>query len=65
MTQFKDKAGRIAAGIHAGLFDYPVLMAADILLYDADRVRWETTRNNTWNLRAASPEGSTVFTARF
>ena len=38
MTQFKDKAGRSAAGIHAGLFDYPVLMAADILLYDADRV---------------------------
>jgi tryptophanyl-tRNA synthetase len=38
MTQFKDKAGRSAAGIHVGLFDYPVLMAADILLYGADLV---------------------------
>jgi tryptophanyl-tRNA synthetase len=38
MTQFKDKAGRSAAGISAGLFDYPVLMAADILLYSADLV---------------------------
>jgi tryptophanyl-tRNA synthetase len=35
MTQFKDKAGRSEAGITVGLFDYPVLMAADILLYDA------------------------------
>ncbi|MCU0603540.1 MAG: tryptophan--tRNA ligase [Desulfobacterales bacterium] len=38
MTQFKDKAGRSPAGIHVGLFDYPVLMAADILLYGADLV---------------------------
>lgn len=38
MTQFKDKAGRSTAGIHVGLFDYPVLMAADILLYSADLV---------------------------
>jgi len=38
MTQFKDKAGRSAAGIQVGLFDYPVLMAADILLYGADLV---------------------------
>jgi len=37
MTQFKEKsAGRDS--VSAGLFDYPVLMAADILLYDADRV---------------------------
>jgi len=33
MTQFKDKAERQAANVNVGLFDYPVLMAADILLY--------------------------------
>lgn len=38
MTQFKDKAARHADNINAGLFDYPVLMAADILLYQADLV---------------------------
>lgn len=38
MTQFKDKAGRHSGNIHVGLFDYPVLMAADILLYGADLV---------------------------
>lgn len=38
MTQFKDKAGRRAQDVHVGLFDYPVLMAADILLYRADLV---------------------------
>jgi tryptophanyl-tRNA synthetase len=38
MTQFKDKAVRNAANIRVGLFDYPVLMAADILLYGADLV---------------------------
>lgn len=35
MTQYKDKAARAAANVNAGLFDYPVLMAADIVLYDA------------------------------
>ncbi len=38
MTQFKDKSKRHADNINAGLFDYPVLMAADILLYQADLV---------------------------
>ncbi|MBF0311125.1 MAG: tryptophan--tRNA ligase [Magnetococcales bacterium] len=38
MTQFKDKAQRHHQNINAGLFTYPVLMAADILLYDTDRV---------------------------
>lgn len=33
MTQFKDKSQQHAANINVGLFDYPVLMAADILLY--------------------------------
>src|SRR5579871_3509852 len=39
MTQFKDKAAKGGeAEARVGLFTYPVLMAADILLYDADRV---------------------------
>ncbi len=37
MTQFKDKSGG-QESVRVGLFTYPVLMAADILLYDADRV---------------------------
>ncbi len=38
MTQFKDKAKQHHQNINAGLFDYPVLMAADILLYNAEFV---------------------------
>lgn len=38
MTQFKDKCAKHADNINAGLFTYPVLMAADILLYQADLV---------------------------
>ena len=38
MTQFKDKASKHADNINAGLYTYPVLMAADILLYQADLV---------------------------
>ncbi len=38
MTQFKDKSASHANNINAGLFTYPVLMAADILLYQADLV---------------------------
>src|SRR6266516_7121905 len=37
MTQFKDKSGG-QESVSVGLFDYPVLMAADILAYDTDRV---------------------------
>jgi len=37
MTQFKDKSGG-QESVRVGLFTYPVLMAADIVLYDADRV---------------------------
>ena len=36
MTQFKDKSAKHADNINAGLFTYPVLMAADILLFQAD-----------------------------
>jgi tryptophanyl-tRNA synthetase len=38
MTQFKDKSSRYAENINAGLFSYPVLMAADILLYQTNQV---------------------------
>lgn len=38
MTQFKDKSARHNENINAGLFGYPVLMAADILLYQATAV---------------------------
>ena len=38
MTQFKDKCAKNADNINGGLFTYPSLMAADILLYQADYV---------------------------
>ncbi|MDI6778435.1 MAG: tryptophan--tRNA ligase [Patescibacteria group bacterium] len=38
MTQFKDKSSENKQNINAGLFNYPVLMAADILLYDTNLV---------------------------
>lgn len=38
MTQFKDKCAKHADNINAGLYTYPVLMAADILLYQTDLV---------------------------
>ena len=38
MTQFKDKARRQEENVSVGLFDYPVLMASDILLYQTDLV---------------------------
>ncbi|HJF72822.1 tryptophan--tRNA ligase [Gallibacterium anatis] len=38
MTQFKDKSARYEGNVSVGLFTYPVLMAADILLYQAKQV---------------------------
>ncbi|MDX1351512.1 MAG: tryptophan--tRNA ligase [Thiomicrorhabdus sp.] len=38
MTQFKDKSQKHSQNINVGLFDYPVLMAADILLYQTEMV---------------------------
>ncbi len=38
MTQFKDKSAKHSQNINVGLFDYPVLMAADILLYQTEMV---------------------------
>lgn len=68
MTQFKDKSAKHADNINAGLFDYPVLMAADILIYQASAVpvgndqkqHLELTRNlaERFNTRV----GKAVFT---
>ncbi len=38
MTQFKDKSSKYSENVNVGLFTYPVLMAADILLYQANQV---------------------------
>ena len=38
MTQFKEKSGKQKEQVSVGLFDYPALMAADILLYETDLV---------------------------
>ena len=72
MTQYKDKSKRYADNVTAGLFDYPVLMAADILLYQANLVpvgddqkqHIEITRdiatrfNNIYGDTFVLPEGS-------
>lgn len=71
MTQFKDKSAKHADNINMGLMDYPVLMAADILLYKADivpvgidqRQHLEMTRNiavrfnNLYSPTFVVPEG--------
>jgi tryptophanyl-tRNA synthetase len=71
MTQFKDKSARHADNINMGLMDYPVLMASDILLYQADvvpvgidqRQHLEITRdiaqrfNNAYSPTFTVPEG--------
>ena len=38
MTQYKDKSKKLGESIGVGLFTYPILMASDILLYNADLV---------------------------
>ncbi len=70
MTQFKDKSAKQSDNINVGLFDYPVLQAADILLYGAEKVpvgqdqvqHLELTRrivrafNTRWGQTFAEPE---------
>tara|TARA_Y100000590_G_scaffold460392_1_gene619570 strand:- start:1144 stop:2145 length:1002 start_codon:yes stop_codon:yes gene_type:complete len=66
MTQFKEKAGKDKEKASVGLYIYPILMAADILLYDATHVpvgedqkqHLELSRNiaNKFNLDFNSPE---------
>ncbi len=72
MTQFKDKSARHADNINMGLMDYPVLMAADILLYQTEvvpvgldqRQHLEIARdiaqrfNNAYSPTFKVPEGS-------
>ena len=60
---YKDK---LAKGIspNYGLFAYPVLMAADILIYDSNVVPVGRTRSSTSRSRATSPSSSTSSTAR-
>ena len=49
MTQFKDKAGKNKEKAPLGLYSYPVLMAADILLYKSNFVPVGDDQNNIWN----------------
>jgi len=62
MTQFKDKSKRLGAQVNAGLFVYPVLMAADILLYRAEVV--PVGEDQTQHLEFAR-EVARRFNARF
>jgi tryptophanyl-tRNA synthetase len=61
MTQFKDKGGQDS--VRVGLFTYPVLQAADILLYDAERVPSATTSASTSSSPGTWPTASTTVTA--
>jgi tryptophanyl-tRNA synthetase len=68
MTQFKDKSAKHADNINAGLFTYPTLMAADILLYQTDLVpvgidqkqHLELTRDIATRFNAAHGETFTM-----
>ena len=68
MTQFKDKSSKHADNINAGLFTYPVLMAADILLYQTDIVpvgidqkqHVELTRDIAWRFNQIYPDTFTM-----
>jgi len=65
MTQFKDKSAKHADNINAGLFTYPSLMAADILLYQADLVPGGAlTRNSIWKSRVTLRHASTILMAK-
>jgi tryptophanyl-tRNA synthetase len=60
MTQFKDKSQQVAekdkdAFISTGIFNYPILQAADILIYKADYVPVGKTRNNISSSPAILP----------
>ena len=58
MTQFKDKSQKHADNINAGLFTYPCLMAADILLYQADYVPIGADQKQHLELARNVAEGS-------
>ena len=63
MTQFKEKAGKDREAASVGLYDYPVLMAADIWSIAPPTCRSATTRSSTWSCRAISPRNSTMISA--
>lgn len=60
MTQFKDKSAKNADNINAGLFTYPALMAADILLYQADLVPVGGDQKRMWRSAGILPTASTA-----
>jgi len=59
MTQFKEKAGKDREAASVGLYDYPVLMAADILLYRATHVPVGDDQKQHLELSAISRRNST------
>ncbi len=63
MTQFKDKSAKHADNINAGLFTYPVLMAADIFSIRLTKCLSVQTRNSTLKLQETLQSVLTVFTA--
>lgn len=64
MTQFKDKSARYEENVNVGLFTYPVLMAADILLYQANQVPVGDDQNNIWKSPVTLPTVSMPYTAK-
>ena len=64
MTQFKDKSKQHADNVNAGLFTYPCLMAADILLYQSDIVPVGADQKQHLESPGILPSDSTAFTAR-
>ena len=60
MTQFKDKSSKHAENVNGGLFTYPALMAADILLYQPDLV---PVGHDQKHLIALSPHRLPTFAA--
>ncbi len=65
MTQFKDKSKKNAENINAGLFTYPALMAADILIYQADLVPVGEDQKQHLELTRDVATASTASTATF
>ena len=64
MTQFKDKAGKNSEAMSVGLFDYPVLQAADILAFKATHVPVGEDQSNIWNCLAISRKNLTMISMR-
>ena len=64
MTQWKDKAGKNREGASVGLFDYPVLQAADILLYQATSVRRRSRQGEATRRDMATTQQTTTLFER-